>query len=273
MAHHTAKSTYEMLTDRLNRFPQDAPPSASLYKILKLLFSEREAALVADLPIKPFTAAQAVRIWKLPEAEARRVLDALADRAILLDTLHPDGRQTYVLSPPMAGFFEFSMMRVCIDVDQKALAELFYQYLNVEEDFIRSLMTHGETQLGRVFVNEPVLSNENALQVLDYERASPVVRTALHIGVGVCYCRHKMQHMGRDCKASKDICLTPPHSRHGYRARPVAEPDLRQPGPIQPPRHGRHSGRHSEAAARAADLGQPPGQIALPGSAAGAGGA
>jgi len=208
MAHRTAKSSYALLTDRLNRFPQGAPPSQTLYQILKLLFSEREAALVADLPIKPFTAAEASRIWKLSEAEAHRVLDDLAGRAILLDTLHPDGYQTYVLPPPMAGFFEFSMMRVRTDVDQKVLGELFYQYLNVEEDFIRSLLTRGETQLGRAFVNEAVLSNENALHVLDYERASEVIRTASHIGVGICYCRHKMAHMGRDCAASKDICLT-----------------------------------------------------------------
>ena len=46
----------------------------------------------------------------------------------------------------MAGFFEFSMMRVREDVDQKLLAELFYQYLNVEEDFVRDLFGIGETQ-------------------------------------------------------------------------------------------------------------------------------
>ena len=44
MAHHTMKkSAYENLTDRLNRFPQGAPPSETLYKILKILFSEKEA--------------------------------------------------------------------------------------------------------------------------------------------------------------------------------------------------------------------------------------
>jgi len=41
----------------------------------------------------------------------------------------------FVLPPPMAGFFEFSMMRVGNGYDQKLLAELYYQYLNVEEDF------------------------------------------------------------------------------------------------------------------------------------------
>jgi hypothetical protein len=34
--------------------------------------------------------------------------------------------------PPMAGFFEFSMMRLRTDVDQQVLGELFYQYMNVE---------------------------------------------------------------------------------------------------------------------------------------------
>ena len=82
----------------------------------------------------------------------------------------------------MAGFFEFSLMRVRSDIDQKALSELFYQYLNVEETFIKALFTHGETQLGRVFVHEPSLTTENALHVLDYERASEVIRSASHSG-------------------------------------------------------------------------------------------
>jgi formate hydrogenlyase subunit 6/NADH:ubiquinone oxidoreductase subunit I len=108
----------------------------------------------------------------------------------------------------MAGFFEFSLMRLRDDIDQKLLSELFYQYLNVEEEFIRQLFCTGETQLGRVLVNETALSAENSLHVLDYERASEVVRTASHVGVGICYCRHKMEHVGRACAAAQDICLT-----------------------------------------------------------------
>jgi ferredoxin len=116
-------------------------------------------------------------------------------------------------------------MRLRGDIDQKVLSELFYQYLNVEEEFIRNLFVRGETQLGRVFVHEPVLSSENSLHVLDYERASEVVRTATHRGVGLCYCRHKMMHVGRNCDAPLDICMTfnstaQSLTRHGY-ARPV----------------------------------------------------
>jgi Pyruvate/2-oxoacid:ferredoxin oxidoreductase delta subunit len=203
MAHHTLKSGYSQLIDRLNRFPQGAPPSETLYKILQILFNEKEARQVALLPIKPFTAKQAAQVWKTDENNARKTLEELAGRALLVDV---DG--VYVLPPPMAGFFEFSMMRLRGDVDQHVLGELFYQYMNVEEDFIKTLFTHGVTQLGRTYVQERVLSSENALHVLDYERASEVIRTATCRGIGVCYCRHKMEHVGRACNAPKDICMT-----------------------------------------------------------------
>ncbi len=207
MAHHASRSVYDRLTDRLNRHPQGAPPSESLFRILRILFSEREAGLVAALPLRPFGLAKAAAIWKLPGPEARKVLDELASRALLVD-FEEEGETRWALPPPMAGFFEFSMMRVRTDVDQKALAELFHQYLNVEEDFVRELFASGRTQLGRAFVHEPALPEDDALHVLDWERASEVVRTASCRGISLCYCRHKMEHVGKACDAPMDICMT-----------------------------------------------------------------
>ena len=209
MAHHISvkQSSYYKLTERINRHPQGAPPADLLFEILKILFSEKEAGLVSLLPIKPFSAVKAAKIWKIKEAEARNILNDLADRGLLVDADYKDD-VLYSMPPPMAGFFEFSLMRYRTDIDQKTLSELFYQYLNVEDDFIKNLFTKGETQLGRIFVNETVLSDENSLHVLDYERASEVINSASHIGVGICYCRHKMQHLGKNCDAELDICMT-----------------------------------------------------------------
>jgi len=207
MAHNTIKTSYSKLSDRLNRFPQGAPPSKLLFEILKILFNEKEAELVSLLPIRPFTAEKASRIWKMSLANSQKVLDELAGRAILVD-IERNGEAVYVLPPPMAGFFEFSMMRVRGDINQKALSELFYEYMNVDEDFIRELFTEGETQLGRTFVHEPALSTQNALHVLDYERATEIIKTATHRGIGICYCRHKMAHIDRACNAPQDICMT-----------------------------------------------------------------
>ncbi len=208
MAHNTLKSSYQKLTERLNRFPQGAPPSELLYAILRVLFSDKEAALVSLLPIKPFDAEKAASVWRVGESEARKILDELAGRAILIDIRRDDGTTIYCLPPPMAGFFEFSLMRIRNDIDQKVLSELFYQYMNVEEDFIKALFADGITQLGRIFVQEPYLPKTPSLEVLDYELASGVIKSASHIGVGICYCRHKMSHVGRACDAPMDICMT-----------------------------------------------------------------
>lgn len=207
MAHHTLKRNYDQLVKRLNRFPQGAPPSELLTQILQILFTEKEASLVALLPIRPFNIEQAGKIWKMDSVEAEKVLDGLASKALLLDT-EQHGERRFILPPPMAGFIEFSMMRLREDVNQKVLAELFQQYIHVEEDFMRKLVVEGETKLGRAFVQERVLSAENSLQVLDYERATAVIKTATYIGVGMCYCRHKMQHLDKACKAPMDICMT-----------------------------------------------------------------
>ena len=207
MAHEAIKSTYLQLAERLNRHPQGAPPTDLLFKILQMLCSEKEAALISLLPIKPFTAKKASRVWKLDPAGTQKILDELADRGILVD-IEQNGESVYALPPPMAGFFEFSLMRLRNDIDQRILSELFFEYLNVEEEFIRELFTGGETRLGRAFVHEPALSDENALHVLDYERATEVIKTASHMAVGMCYCRHKMRHLHRACDGPMDICMT-----------------------------------------------------------------
>jgi ferredoxin len=209
MAHHNTikNSNYHNLTRRINLFPQGAVPSELLFKILKILFSEREAGLVSLLPIKPFNARTAATIWKINEREAQIILNDLADKGLLTDVENNDDI-LYSMPPPMAGFFEFSLMRYRNDIDQKTLSELYYQYMNVEEDFIKDLFTTGKTQIGRVYVNEEVLSDDNTLHVLDYERASGVVRTATSIGIGICYCRHKMEHLEKNCNSPMDICMT-----------------------------------------------------------------
>ena len=207
MAHATAKASYEQLSRRLNKFPVGAPPSELFYDILAMLFTEREARLVSRLPVAPFKAADAARAWATDTPQAERELDRLVERSLLIDTCF-EGERRYFLPPPMAGFFEFSMMRTDGRLDKQTLAELFHQYMNVEEDFVRELYEPGETQLGRALVHEPALDLDDELHVLDYERASAIIGDASHLAVGLCYCRHKMEHVGKACDAPLELCLS-----------------------------------------------------------------
>lgn len=219
MGHITTKDAYKSLEERINWFTQGAPASETFYKILQVLFSEKEARAMALLPVRPFTIQRAARIWNTSEAKAENVLDHLCEKALLVDSWDK-GVRKFVIPPPMAGFIEFALMRTRGDIDQKYLSELYYQYMNVEEDFVKDLFYATETKLGRVYVQEPVLTNEHMNHILDYERASHIVEEADYIGLGLCYCRHKAYHAGHPCEidAPWDVCLT-----FGNVARSLAE--------------------------------------------------
>ena len=207
MGHHTAKDGYEKLAERLNQFPQGAPPTELLFKTMKVFISEEDAALLAKLPIRPFSAERAAKGWNLSMKETLYHLERLSEKCLLIDAHTGSGSQ-YVLPPPMAGFFEFSLMRVRSDVDQKLLSQMFHEYVTEEEDFMRHLMGMGGTPVGRTYVNEKALPKEADTYILDYERASEIIKSAPHIAVGMCYCRHKKQHTGESCDAPMDICMT-----------------------------------------------------------------
>ena len=177
MGHLTTRDAYKNLEERINWFTQGAPPSETLYKILQVLYTEKEAKWVARLPVRPFTLKRAAKIWGTTEAKAEKLLDHLCEKALLVDSEYKGQRQ-FVMPPPMAGFIEFALMRTRGDIDQKYLSELYWQYMNVEEDFVKDLFFATETRLGRVFVQEPVLTNDKTNHILDYERATHIVEEA-----------------------------------------------------------------------------------------------
>lgn len=234
MGHLTTKDAYKSLEERINWFTQGAPPSESLYKILQVLYTEKEAKWVALLPVRPFTLKKAAKIWGTTEAKAEKLLDHLCEKALLVDSDY-HGQRQFVMPPPMAGFIEFALMRTRGDIDQKYLAELYYQYMNVEEDFVKDLFFATETRLGRVYVQEPVLTNDKTNHILDYERATHIIEEAKYIGLGTCYCRHKMYHAGHPCEinAPWDVCLTFDNvarslAEHGDYARLISKEEAKE---------------------------------------------
>ena len=70
MGHITTKDAYKSLEERINWFTQGAPASETFYNILQVLFSEKEARIMAVLPVRPFTIKRAARIWNTTEANS-----------------------------------------------------------------------------------------------------------------------------------------------------------------------------------------------------------
>ena len=158
---HITPRKYLQLQKRLDMSAQGAPESEALFNILKILFTEEEAGKTALLPIKPFTVKTAAKRWKTSEAETQKTLNDLADKGILFDL--DDGKvQRYVMAPTMAGFFEFSLMRTDGKFNRKVLSELYYQYINEEDDFVARTMNQNPA-MARTFVHEKSIAPQSEI--------------------------------------------------------------------------------------------------------------
>ena len=200
------QGVYRRLQKRLDRFPIGAPPAPALYEILKRLYTEEEAEIACRMPIR-FTGIDGIarRTGKSPDA-LRPVLERMAEKGLVMDFEYK-GKVEYILSPTLLGFFEFAFMRVRDDIPQKELARYMVEYAHEQPDLARSVLA-GKVQPGRTLVHEGTVDPEEETQILDYERATHIVREAKAWAVSLCYCRHVMEHEGRACAQPMEVCTT-----------------------------------------------------------------
>ena len=68
-----------------------------------------------------------------------------------------------------------------------------------------------ETQIGRSLVREEALPagvNGEHVEILDWERASSIVKTATDAAVSLCACRHHASHLNEACDRPLRTCLS-----------------------------------------------------------------
>ena len=217
MGHHgQIKAQYRDLAKRLEVSPVSLPEPDNQRawqgwkEILEILYSPVQAELAAKLPVMPSSLEKIASRLKTNPTELKPQLDTMCDRGLVLDLVHPrTGKVKYLLSPPVVGFFEFSLMRAHDDIPKQRMAEALEAYTHFDEAFCQEVFGH-DTVVGRTLVNENVLGQDvdQASEVLDFERATAVVRNARSIAVSLCYCRHKAEHLNTACDAPQEVCLS-----------------------------------------------------------------
>jgi ferredoxin len=208
MGHLAGKRAYLDLQQRLDRMPVGAPAHRAFFELLEELFTEEECRVAAGIPLRLASLRSIARNAKLSEDRTRAILDRLVAKGLVVD-LPRDGRTTvYYLNPTVIGFFEFSMMRVRDDIDQKRVAELMWAYMRDDPDlgFMR-MLADGDTFIARPLVNEDALEPEVWTEILDHEKASAIIDEAGSWAEGVCHCRHVKLHLGKRCDYPLDHCL------------------------------------------------------------------
>ena len=206
MGHHLgSKSSIVPLIDRLNKYPIGLVDSDKLREILALLFSEREALVASLFPLEEATLPELARLTKIPSQELLPILEGMAEKGLVMDMPY-GGEDYYLLLPGLIGFFEFTFMKNRGDLPLARLALLMKEYLAQSQagEFFGS-----RTQLTRTLPYEehiPVSS-----KITSYDRAREIIRSADFGAVGICYCRHKKEHLDQSCDKGapvQGICIS-----------------------------------------------------------------
>lgn len=205
---HATKDTWLALQRRAHKTQSGLPPAPELKAILQHLFTEQEAQIAARLPVVPRPLSKIARRFDMPIETLRAALDHMADKGLVFDFPHPTRGTFYMLAPPIIGFFEFSMMRVRSDIDQKKVAALLSAYMYDRPEF-HTEVARGSTPIGRTLVHEDAVEPDPPdVEILDIDRATNIVRQATLGAVSLCYCRHKMEHLGKACGKPVDVCMS-----------------------------------------------------------------
>ncbi|MDZ7265263.1 MAG: 4Fe-4S dicluster domain-containing protein, partial [candidate division KSB1 bacterium] len=197
------------LIDRLNKYPIGLVDNDILREILSLLFSEEEAYVGSKFPLMEATLPELCRSTGMSPEALLPILESMADKGLIMDM--PYGDTTYyLLMPGVIGFIEFSFMKHRADLPVERLAKLMTEYFHQDpKQGMASEFFGSETQLTRSLVYEehiPVTS-----VVTSYESARQIIERSDFGAAGLCYCRHKRQHEGRECQKGapmEEICIS-----------------------------------------------------------------
>ena len=195
---------YHLLQTRFDKMVTGAPASPYLTKILEILYSPEEANLARKIPTQPTSLKKLVAKTALPEEKLKDKLTEMTERGVLVD-FEIKGKKYYTLPPVVIGFFEYVFMRSRDNLPMAELANLFENYMDENDKFARSVFQK-ETQMGRALVQEDFLDDQT--EILDWEKASALIKSAPTLGVSLCACRHKAEHLGKNCSAPMEVCLT-----------------------------------------------------------------
>jgi len=195
----------KQLRKRLHQNPVGLPEHPSVYEILAIFFTDKEAEVGSKFPFGLVTIEELQKLTGMNKDELEEILEGMMKKG-LVTTSKKDHEVRYILSMAMVGFFEFNFMRTSESLPMKRLAELIRNYRSTPE-WAQEFFSPG-TSRGRALLYSDALPKVKS-EVLSFQMASEYIKMAGRGSLAKCYCRHEAWHLGKNCSAPiDDICMT-----------------------------------------------------------------
>jgi formate hydrogenlyase subunit 6/NADH:ubiquinone oxidoreductase subunit I len=218
MGHLVGKDVYRNLGSKIDGLSVRAPWSDTLEALLRELYSEDDARLVAAMPWGFSRIGRLERLTGTPRPQLERQFERLCPRGLVMDVLVGD-EYYYAPSPMVIGIFEFTMMRTGAALPYDRWAQLFRDYLE-EGGFYRANFGDGQkVSVMRTVPHDGSIAADH-VEVLDYEKAAAIIDRNDRFAIGICSCRHEHEHAGgRTCKVPMETCSSFGEATVGFMVR------------------------------------------------------
>jgi Pyruvate/2-oxoacid:ferredoxin oxidoreductase delta subunit len=199
------EEVYQVLAERLSKTPEGALINEEFMNLLHRLYTESEALVGGKFPSIPIPLNRIANFTGLEETELKVILDDMSNKGLVIDIPRRNSFY-YMLAPMVVGFFEYTFMRVRDQADLKELAELFEKYF--QSDGVTREIFGIDTKVMRSLIYENVIPVAVETEVLEYEKASEIIRQSGGGSISLCACRHEASHRGKACDAPMEVCMT-----------------------------------------------------------------
>ncbi|MFX1353353.1 MAG: 4Fe-4S dicluster domain-containing protein [Promethearchaeota archaeon] len=212
------KDYYELLRQKMDKWPTRTPKSKDIIKILKELFTEEEAEILSHFKAPLMDQATPLEIAERsskPEEKVIEILASLAKRGLVFKVGRSAKRAKYMIWPTVIGIFEFVFSNPKIYSDEKLnrLAKLFDNYLN---RYIIPTANASNYPFARVLpskTSEKVIEIDEDLgivsqKILAFEEVEELISQHISFSVMPCSCRVKASHMGYTPQTPIEVCMT-----------------------------------------------------------------
>ena len=192
---------YEKLQNYFNTMASGFPKTDKgiELKILKMMYSEDEAALFLKMTPQKETAREAANRLERDENSLAEELEAMARRGLLWRE-RTDGKTLFAVHPFVVGILEYQVKQIA---ESKDLARNITLY--GMKGFMQSLAASGEQHMRTIPINRQVVQQ---WPIATYDDGVEIINSHQVVAVGPCTCRTILNAIGKKrCSNPIDVCL------------------------------------------------------------------
>lgn len=190
---------YENLREFLDQFPLGFPQTNTgvEIKILKRLFTEKEAETALLLTLLPEEASHIAERGKVKAGELEKTLESMSKKGLVF-RVRRKGKTFYRAAPFMIGLYEYS-----VDKIDRELAGLYKEYY--ETAYLDEMGASNVPGFKVIPIEKNIAGG---MVLVPFQRLREDIKAARKIAVADCICRKEAHLTGDGCDHPIETCLS-----------------------------------------------------------------